>query len=225
MALGGFSRTGSRAPHGGAAFPQAERELTVKEIETVRRRLSEQRLGDDRFDQPVDAVRWLGAVQAQEFAEAKWSLAERTRRCTDTDVEASFTRGEIIRTHLLRPTWHFVAREDVRWFGSPGPASTLSTATGTAGSSSTPRCSLEPHHVIAEALRDGETKTRKQLATKRSAVVHATVFGELTGAQCDALHEAGTRFGRFLGVEASVHRCRSVGPRKRGPKEDRQEVG
>ncbi len=82
---------------------------------TVRRRLVAQRLAGDHFDEVGDAVHWLGAVQAQEFDEAKWSLAERTRECTGTDAEAAFARGDIVRTHVLRPTWHFVAREDVRW--------------------------------------------------------------------------------------------------------------
>ncbi|MDQ3432245.1 MAG: winged helix DNA-binding domain-containing protein [Actinomycetota bacterium] len=82
---------------------------------TVRRRLFGQRLAGEPFDTPAAAVRWLGAVQAQEFAEAKWSLAQRSRDCTDTDVEAAIDRGEILRTHVLRPTWHFVASSDVRW--------------------------------------------------------------------------------------------------------------
>jgi len=83
-------------------------------LATVRRRLREQRLAGPPAATPADVVRWLGAVQAQEFAEAKWSLAERGDG-TDDAVEASFARGEILRTHVLRPTWHFVAREDVRW--------------------------------------------------------------------------------------------------------------
>ncbi len=82
---------------------------------TVRRRLVCQRVAGSPFGDVAAAVRWLGAVQAQEYAEAKWSLAERVVSCVDSDVEAAFTRGDIIRTHVLRPTWHFVAAEDLRW--------------------------------------------------------------------------------------------------------------
>jgi hypothetical protein len=64
----------------------------------VRRRLHEQRLAGDPFEGPAEAVAWFGAVQAQEFAEAKWSLGERVRDCTDADVEDAFARGEILRT-------------------------------------------------------------------------------------------------------------------------------
>ena len=80
----------------------------------VRRRLVTQRLAGEPLADAAAVVRWLGAVQAQEFAEAKWSLAERSHDRTDAAVEAAFTRGEFIRTHVLRPTWHFVARDDVR---------------------------------------------------------------------------------------------------------------
>ena len=81
----------------------------------MRRRLHAQRLTGEPFESVAEAVRRLGAVQAQEFAEVKWSLAERTNERTDAAVEAAFARGDVIRTHVLRPTWHLVAREDVRW--------------------------------------------------------------------------------------------------------------
>ena len=84
-------------------------------MQTVRRRLAAQRLTADPLDDSATVVAWLGAVQAQVFDEAKWSLGERTRSCTDADVESAFARGEIVRTHLLRPTWHLVAAADVRW--------------------------------------------------------------------------------------------------------------
>ncbi len=84
-------------------------------LATVRRRLAEQRLAGEPFGAVGEAVAWFGAVQAQEFAEAKWSLGERIAGCTDAVVEAAFARGDIIRTHVLRPTWHFIARDDVRW--------------------------------------------------------------------------------------------------------------
>lgn len=58
---------------------------------------------------------WLGAVQAQDFAGAKWSLGLRLKKARDADVERDFNEGRILRTHLLRPTWHFVARDDIRW--------------------------------------------------------------------------------------------------------------
>lgn len=57
----------------------------------------------------------MGAVQAQEFPFAKWGIGLRLRATSDADVERAFAEGEILRTHVLRPTWHFVAAEDIGW--------------------------------------------------------------------------------------------------------------
>lgn len=58
----------------------------------------------------------MGAMQAQEFAMAKWAIALRLQaNLNDADIQASFNNGEILRTHIMRPTWHFVAPEDIRW--------------------------------------------------------------------------------------------------------------
>src|SRR6185369_7474337 len=95
--------------------------------ELVGLRLRNQRLFASEFQRPVEVVRWLGAVQAQDFHGAKWALALRMREpsgasepasndAVDNDaIEKAFNQGEILRTHLLRPTWHFVAPEDIRW--------------------------------------------------------------------------------------------------------------
>jgi hypothetical protein len=74
-----------------------------------------QHLSRPRFTKPEELVAWLGAVQAQDFAGAKWSLGLRLKGVTDADIERVFNAGKILRTHLLRPTWHFVASEDIRW--------------------------------------------------------------------------------------------------------------
>jgi len=81
----------------------------------IARRLHNQRLSSSEFEKPVEVVRWLGAVQAQDFNAAKWALALRMRDATNATIEKAFNDGQILRTHLLRPTWHFVAPDDIRW--------------------------------------------------------------------------------------------------------------
>ena len=78
-------------------------------------RLKNQKLTRPGLRRPEDVVRWLGAVQAQDYAGAKWALALRARGLSDAAVEQAFTDGRILRTHVLRPTWHFVTPEDIRW--------------------------------------------------------------------------------------------------------------
>jgi hypothetical protein len=65
---------------------------------------------------PMDVVAWLGAVQAQEYQPAKWALALRMPEgTTDAEIEQAFENGQILRTHVMRPTWHFVTPSDIRW--------------------------------------------------------------------------------------------------------------
>jgi len=83
----------------------------------IHRRLISQRLvrGGAKSKDPNGVVTWLAAVQAQDYAGAKWGLRMRLPGSTDDDVERAFARGAILRTHVLRPTWHFVAPADIRW--------------------------------------------------------------------------------------------------------------
>ncbi len=78
-------------------------------------RLHNQQLAHTTLDTPSDVVAWLGAVQAQEYALAKWGLALRLRGATNSAVEHALTEGAILRTHVMRPTWHFVTCADIRW--------------------------------------------------------------------------------------------------------------
>lgn len=136
-------------------------------LSTVRQRLVNQRLAGEPFKDAAEAVRWLGAVQAQEFAEAKWSLAERTNGCTDADVEAAFARGDIIRTHLLRPTWHFVAREDLRWMlRLSGPRVHALNKHWYGKFGATPELLIRAHAVFARALAGDGPLTRKELVER-----------------------------------------------------------
>ena len=64
---------------------------------------------------PSEMVEWLGAVQGQEYAQTKWALGLRLPPLTDKDVEKELNDGKILRTHLLRPTWHFVSAKDIHW--------------------------------------------------------------------------------------------------------------
>ncbi|WP_374687171.1 winged helix DNA-binding domain-containing protein, partial [Promineifilum sp.] len=64
---------------------------------------------------PVEAVAWLVAVQSQDYTGAKLGLGLRLRGVGDADMDRAFDAGAILRTHVLRPTWHFVAPDDIRW--------------------------------------------------------------------------------------------------------------
>jgi hypothetical protein len=87
--------------------------MTFKEIRSLR--LHNQLISNQRFKSPGEVVRWLGAVQAQDFTGAKWSVALRLPCAVDNDIEKAIAERSIIRTWPMRGTLHFVAAEDARW--------------------------------------------------------------------------------------------------------------
>ncbi|MGE5124083.1 MAG: winged helix DNA-binding domain-containing protein [Acidobacteriaceae bacterium] len=78
-------------------------------------RLERQQLSGTEFTTPQEIVAWMGAMQAQDFGMAKWAIGARLPGSTDSLIEAAINLGKIIRTHVMRPTWHFVAAEDIYW--------------------------------------------------------------------------------------------------------------
>jgi len=78
-------------------------------------RLANQHISRPAFSDAADVVRWLGAVQAQDYLGALWALGLRSKQTTEASVEAAITRRAIIRTWPMRGTLHFVAAEDARW--------------------------------------------------------------------------------------------------------------
>src|SRR4051812_44721738 len=82
----------------------------------VRRRMRALRLWGSGLTSPGAAVTHLVAMQAQEHGYARWSVAQRTRgSLSGADIDRAFDAGELLRTHVLRPTWHYVSRDDLRW--------------------------------------------------------------------------------------------------------------
>ena len=130
-------------------------------------RLRNQRLSSMGFTRPADVVSWLGAVQAQDYPGAKWALGLRMRRATDAIVERALAAGEIVRTHVMRPTWHFVAPADIRWLlGLTAPRVRAAMARYE------PRLGIDAgliarsHKVIEAALSGGVQLTRQELKTR-----------------------------------------------------------
>lgn len=142
----------------------------MKAAGIARARLSNQLLGSTKRRKPGEVVAWLGAMQAQDFAAAKWAVGLRTYEATDTDVEAAFNEGRILRTHVMRPTWHFVAPKDIRSLLALTAARVHQTSgrvyrrLGFDGPLLN-RC----HRLLSQALRDRTFLTRAELAGRLRA--------------------------------------------------------
>jgi hypothetical protein len=127
-------------------------------------RLRAQRLSNPGFARPEDVVRWMGAVQAQEYGDAKWSLGLRMRQANDAAIERAFAAGRILRTHVLRPTWHFVTPADIRWMlALTGPRVSAAMASYNRRLELDAGIFRRSQRAFVTALRGGAQLTRQEL--------------------------------------------------------------
>ena len=87
--------------------------MTLKELSHLR--LSHQQILVQDFAKPAELVSWMGAMQAQDYNMARWAMGIRLRGLGQAVLQGSIDRGEVIRTHVMRPTWHLVAAKDASW--------------------------------------------------------------------------------------------------------------
>ncbi|MGV3510106.1 MAG: winged helix DNA-binding domain-containing protein [Sphingobacteriaceae bacterium] len=86
------------------------------DLSTIRAiRLFNQQIVEPQFSNPKELVAHFGAMQAQDYNMAKWAIGLRLPGSTDESIEQAINDASIIRTHILRPTWHFVSADDIRW--------------------------------------------------------------------------------------------------------------
>ena len=165
-------------------------------------RLHCQRLAAGRLTRPADVVGYLGAVQAQEYPFAKWGLALRMRRATDTSVERAFAAGAILRTHVLRPTWHFVTPADIRWLlALTAPRVRAAVAYYDRQLGITPGVVSRANRAIVAALQGGSELTRgelKAVLTGAGVAVEGTqrLAHVIMHAELDAVICSGARRGK-----------------------------
>ncbi len=84
-------------------------------LDIAHRRLHNQHIASTPFENPVDVVHWLVAVQAQDYLGSLWAVGLRMRNAVEAVIDQAMATGAIIRTHPMRGTWHFVAPADIRW--------------------------------------------------------------------------------------------------------------
>lgn len=87
--------------------------MTLTDIANLR--LWSQQIAASKCKTVKDVIAWMGAMQAQDHTMAKWALGVRCPAATLAKVEAALDKGVILRTHLLRPTWHLVSADDIYW--------------------------------------------------------------------------------------------------------------
>jgi hypothetical protein len=190
------------APLHGRAPDEAFAAITGGVNNLVLRRLSNQRLLRSSFRTPQEVVSWLGAMQSQDYAGAKWGIGLRAA-VTDDEVDRACDEGAIVRTHILRQTWHFVARDDIRWLlALSGPRVNAINAHYYRKLHLDERTFARSRTVIERALRDGRHLTRPEL---KAALARARIVAEgprlaflIMRAELDAVICNGPRRGNQL---------------------------
>ena len=158
------------------------------------RRLNTQYLLGPRLKQSEGVVGWLAAVQSQDYPGAKWALAQRLDGWTDAEMDHAFNEGAFLRTHVLRPTWHFVMPADIRWMLElTAPRIKRTMASYDPGLELDESVYAHTNKLIEAALRDGTHLTRTELGLALSAagiggdtrrLAHIVMRAELEGIIC-----------------------------------------
>ena len=134
-------------------------------ISIVQQRLANQHITRNELRDPARLVSWFGAVQAQEFGAAKWGLGLRLGPgMTDAMMQRAFDAGRILRTHVMRPTWHFVAPKDIRWMldlTAPSVHRRMATYDRQLGLNSS--IFSRAGKICERVLRDGNFLTRQEV--------------------------------------------------------------
>jgi hypothetical protein len=166
-------------------------------------RLLAQQIGCPALGAPAEVVGHLGAVQAQDYAAARWAVGLRLREgaASDAVIERALTEGTVLRTHALRWTWQLVTPADVRWMQALVAPRLFARAAARHRELGLDAATLRRSRAVLErALRDGAHLTRAELAAALEAkgvsasgprLSHLLAVAELEGLIC-----SGARRGR-----------------------------
>ena len=170
-------------------------------MDIAARRLVSQRLAGNPLETADSVVGWLGAVQAQDYPAAVWALGQRTRGATAADVHRLVDAGAIVRTHVLRPTWHLALPRDIRWLLALSAPRLRTAIAGQGRALGIDRDVMARAHAAFDtALAGGRQFTRAELG----AVLQASGIAPdgqrlphlILAAELDALVVSGPRRGR-----------------------------
>lgn len=188
-------------------------------LDICNQRLVNQHLSLQTLEKPSEIVRLFGAVQAQDYSFAKWGVAQRTRNATDATVEKEISDGAILRTHVLRPTWHFIVAADIRWMlALTAPRVKAALASYDRKLELGEAVLRRSTTVLTKALQDGKQLTRAELskALERARIrtegtqrlAHLVMHAELDGIICSGARR-GKQFTYAL-LEERVPRAKSL---------------
>lgn len=136
--------------------------MKPKDITLIR--LHSQQIAATNLKSVQELVTWMGAMQAQDYPMAKWAVGTRLRGITEQDVDQAIHSGEVIRTHVLRPTWHLVKAEELPWMlelSAPQIKTSMRSRDKELGL--TEAIFIKSNKLIEKSLRDDKHFTREEI--------------------------------------------------------------
>ena len=166
--------------------------MTIEEITALR--IRNQQIEGSNFKTPKELVCWMGAMQAQDFAMAKWAIGLRIPESTEMTIEQAYNAGDILRTHLMRPTWHFVSPDDIYWLLElTAPQIRKILRTNDKRFELTESVYAASNNILEKILSGGQSLTREELVqaydaihirTDENRLSHILIRAELDGVVC-----------------------------------------
>lgn len=191
----------------------------------LRQRLLNQQIHAPFVRTPAELVAWMGAMQAQDYEMSKWAIGARLSDETEATIESALNNGEVLRTHILRPTWHLVSPENIRWMLSLSAPQIEKIVAGY-----NQRLGLDfairdqSNTIIQKALEEHKHLTRDELMKELSKqgieasdirAAHIMFHAELTGLVCSGMRKGKqityTLLDERAPLSAPIHRDEALG--------------
>lgn len=158
-------------------------------------RLKQQKINYQDLSTPQKVVAYMGAMQAQDLEMSKWAVGLRLPNSTQTHIENALNDGKLVRTHILRPTWHIISGQDIRWMMAL-TGKNIKTLAGTYERKLGMDAALftKANDLMVKALEGGKSLTRQELMqelekggikTDSSRAVHFMMNAETDAIVCN----------------------------------------
>ncbi len=175
-----------------------------------------QHIAGTKFKTAKEVAGWMGALQAQDYSMSKLALGIRLQNATESAINNEIDSGDIIRCHLLRPTWHLVSSDDIYWIldlTAPQIKGAMKYRDKQLGLNENilNKC----NNIIEKALRDFNHKTREELINElvradvdvgNNRASHILVRAEIEGLICSGKQKGGKPTYAILGEWVPEHR-------------------
>jgi hypothetical protein len=177
-------------------------------------RLRNQQIPNCQYDRVTDLIRWLGAIQAQDYGQSIWAIGVRLSGLQRKDVELALNKAEILRTHVLRPTWHIVPGQDIYWMMElTAPRIMATMKTYLKGGDLTSAVITKAIDIILDSLSGGVHLTREELAgelkkakiaTDENRASNILMYAELEALICSGVIRGNKQTYALLGERVPV---------------------